>query len=357
MRTQITYLLSILFCAGLIAPAHAGPAAKEQSLVLLPVEGDSSIPQLGEELAQTMGKLGKAVQLSSLKLDDLLLAVECSNTSVACLQKIGQNVKADGLIVATTKKDSSGAVGLSLRWFDVKTGGDSGQASCALPVDPEARADKLVEAIQALFRLKLSSTSLREPAGGLAISSSVANVEIVMNGEPRGVAPLELRNLKVGKYDITARREGYVTWQGTTEVKVDQMTRLEIEMISQPAAPNRTGYINAIKAPTWIVAGAGVVSLAIGGAFGAHMRVQQNEMNEINGVTPSQIKQMQAAKDAGERDALAANICFGLGGGALLTAVILSYIDYRRANSPRDSGGKSARLLWGPGSVGLDVSF
>ena len=58
----------------------------------------------------------------------------------------------------------------------------------------------------------------------------------------------------------------------------------------------------------------------------------------------------------GERDALAANVLFGVGAAALVASAVLSYFDYQRTR-PAEASPKSAGLKIGPGAVQLDLTF
>lgn len=358
----------LLATLSLQLPAVAAPSpAPPPVTVLLPVEGEQLDPKLMDELARALAKVGKPVERSKLMLEDLMLAVGCINTSVACLQEFGRIIKAASLILVKVKK-SGGGLDLSLRWFDVKTGVDSGRAERRLPETPatapaegaaraaEQRADTLDAAVVALLGVRLPQPKT-EALGGLSISASVPQVEIVLDGKPRGSAPLHLRDLKAGSYSVEARREGYVTWRGRAEVRADDVGELHIEMVAREVAP---GYLESIGKPTWVVAGAGLASLIIASAFAAHFKATQDQFDQIEGITQQQIRNMQDLKSTGERDALAANICFGLGAAALVGAGVLSFLDYQRARrgSPRTEVSVSrARWHAGPAGVRLDVRF
>jgi hypothetical protein len=360
MRAQVAALATALLLST-STPATAAPTVQQGVLVLLPLEGERLIPTLIEEVERALGRVGRVVQRSSLKIDDLLLALGCGNTSVACLQKIGQSLKADSLILVSARQ-ATGAVEVTLRWFDVKSGGDSGTATRALPADAKARGELLLEATRAMLGIKVAAAApvvAPEPLGGLTITASVKDVEITFAGQPRGVAPLDLRNLPVGTYDVEARRKGFIGWQGKAEVKADQVTRLEIELVAARRSEEAPGFLESVRTSTWVIAGAGLAGIIIGSGFAAHFKATQNDFDELGGITLQEIRQLQDLKSTGERDALAANICFGIGGAALLTSVVLSYLDYRRArNAPPTTVEKSrAQWLVGPGAVRLDVSF
>jgi hypothetical protein len=292
--------------------------------------------------------------------------VECNTQSVQCLQKIGANIQMTALILAKASKGGEG-IELSLRWFDVESGGDRGRAMVVLPVakSPD-RTKLLLKAVRDLFGIKASSAAPPQAAtGGLAITSTVKFAEITIDGQSRGATPLELRNLKTGSYRVEASREGYVTWRGTAEVKADRMTRLVIEMAPTAATAPAPGFLDAIRVRTWVVAGVGAACLAAGIALGAHLGALQNEMDGLAGDTFAEIDRMEELKESGEREAVAANVMLGLGGGALLTSVVLAYLDYARGGqpageeSPAPGAGAEAgaTLLVGPGALGLRIVY
>lgn len=328
----------------------------QPGLVLVPVV-DPAAMGLTEALHKTLTSLGKPAQRSALSIDELMLAVGCSGQTIACLQQIGESIQCKGLIIGTARKTNKGVV-LSLRWFDVKSGGDSGRARVTLGDDPNARTKQVRDAVKDLFGLR--SVRPRKNRGGLEISTTVDDVEIFINGQSRGVTPLLLRNLKPGVYHLEAKSVGHVTWQGETEVRPDQTTRLEIEMEPAPEVPPSPGFLESIKTRTWVAAGAGAALMAVAIAFGAHMNAVQDDLNSLQGQTFAEIRQMEQLKETGERDALVANIFFGVGGAVLVASVVLAILDYSRGRSeraPAEQPKGPARLTIGPSSVGLSVSF
>jgi hypothetical protein len=362
MRVIRRSLLSLLLAVGAAGTA----AADETRPVLLPVEGDQSIRSLTDELELAFTRQGKKVQVSSLRLEDLMLAVGCKTTSIACLQSIGENVKASGLIISRARKLKEG-VELSVRWFDVKTGGDLGDFLRLLPAGPVEREKILDQAVHNLVTPPSTAPASREMTGSLSVSASLPFVEIVLEGQVRGTVPLEFRNLRAGAYTVIARREGYLTVQQTALVKPDQVTHLQFDMTVAPrSASGGSSYFEAIRPATWGVFGGGLLCIAVGAGFAAHLKATQDHLNQAQGITYQEIIQMRDYRDAGQRDALAANILFGLGGAALVASVVLSYFDYRRANQRESSEGRSAAtkgaqplsaVRLGPTSASLHLEF
>jgi len=144
--------------------SHRAPLLYAEGLrpVLLPVDGDSSIRSLADEIDRACEQIGQKVQRSSMRLEDLMLAVGCKTTSIACLQDIGQSIKASALIISSAQR-VRGGVRLSLRWFDVKSGGDLGELVRVLPNDAVERKKILGKMMPRVARR--ASSSLRARAG------------------------------------------------------------------------------------------------------------------------------------------------------------------------------------------------
>jgi len=333
--------------------------ASADTLVVLPVQGKKLPRSLQKELHDALKAAKRAFKSSPLALPDLMLAVECSKTTVGCLQKIGSSLGATSLLLSTGSVSTDGYQ-LELRWFDVKNGGDLGDLSLTLPrKNRRARARLLRQRLPDLFAAppKIAPAPkavIKAPVGELRITASAPRVEISIDGESRGSAPLSLRGLPLKTYSVVATQEGVEVWRGEAKVTAGTVTRLEIEVpVRELLSDNqRPGFLDSVRLQTWLVAGVGAACVATALAFGAHMRAQQNELDGLRGDTFEEIAQMQAAKDSGDRDALIANIMFGIGGGAVIAAAVMSYFDYRAA-----SRRGAVKAAVGPGSVSLHISF
>ncbi|MCC6749940.1 MAG: PEGA domain-containing protein, partial [Deltaproteobacteria bacterium] len=313
--------------------------------VLIPVEAEASLGFLTDELLQAFGRVGHRVQKSSLYLDDLMLAVACSQRSVACLQKIGRTVRATALLLASAKKEG-GEITLSLRWLDVGSGVDRGSATVLLPLEKGARATALDRAVRKLLGKAEPS---QKPAGGpaarpeppplampptgtLELSSLLPFVEVTIDGQPRGALPLRLDAVPPGHYAIVARRPGYRTWRSTVEVKVGRTVRVEIDLDKEGGrVVASSGFFESLRPHTWLTLGAGLSCFAIGAGFAAHLRSQQNAFDQTRGVTPAELTALRHYQDVGQRDATVANVMFGVGGGLVGVSVILAVVDYLTA--------------------------
>lgn len=111
----------------------------------------------------------------------------------------------------------------------------------------------------------------------------------------------------------------------------------------QTSAPPPQGPDNTL--PWGLVAGGGGL-IAVGAVFGGIAAVRASELSEARGVEP--VTRQQELADAVERNALVADIMFGVGGAAALTGIILVLVNETRgpvAVAPSTAGGSTGLVL------------
>jgi len=101
------------------------------------------------------------------------------------------------------------------------------------PVAPVA-PPKTVEPVPAASNATPSRTS-RPPEsgyrGGLALTSSPAGAQVVLNGKVVGETPVVLNDLPVGSRAIVVRRDGYSPWSASVRVVANQRTTVRATLI------------------------------------------------------------------------------------------------------------------------------
>ncbi|MCK5797217.1 MAG: PEGA domain-containing protein [Deltaproteobacteria bacterium] len=341
-----------------IAKIPAWAKVKTVTTVLFPLES-AQIPSLTREVVELASGLGRQVKPASLSPEEVMLAVGCNTYSVACLQQVGKMIRAPALILGKVKALPDGSVHLRLRRFDVVSGGDAGLAVVVLPPAPVARRVRLLAALRILFNIPALRPQVqpRQQQGEVVITASAPNATILLNGQPRGTAPLVLSGLTAGTYTVGAVKQGYDDWQGKIVVGPGPVRRLRIMMRRQPGASvGDPGFFGSVQPQTWIVGGLALTSFAIGVGFAADLSSRQNDFDRIEGNTPFEILELQDLKDTGERDALVANVMFAVGGALLATAGLLAYLDYRNS-APLRKHASSAAPSKAPGSVVSSVAL
>ncbi|MFZ5445059.1 MAG: PEGA domain-containing protein [Myxococcota bacterium] len=184
----------------------------------------------------------------------------------------------------------------------------------------------------------------REARGTLSISANLADAQVTLNGEFVGAPPLTL-TLKPGKYEVKVERRKYLSITRLLGVEANQETKADFKLLLKPgelpddqvvpalkkqdAAPPQTSV--SLSPLTWVLGG---VTLAAGGTglgFGLLARGQQKTLEA--GYDPDTMVYQGTRAQALEqnRNALIANISFGVAGAALIGTVISGIVDGTRA--------------------------
>jgi hypothetical protein len=96
---------------------------------------------------------------------------------------------------------------------------------------PSAAAGRTVEAVP-----PSSTTPRTSPSGyrgGLALTSTPAGAQVVLNGKVVGETPVVLNDLPVGSRAIVVRRDGYSPWSASVRVIANQRTTVRATLIPQ----------------------------------------------------------------------------------------------------------------------------
>jgi len=109
-------------------------------------------------------------------------------------------------------------------------------ASSAAPKAPEAPAPKAPQAPKA--------PKAPENAGRILVRSTPNGASVSVDGTPRGVTPLALRNLEMGTRSVTIARRGYLTETRRVSITKTRPARtldVRLAAASEPASPTPSG--------------------------------------------------------------------------------------------------------------------
>ena len=180
----------------------------------------------------------------------------------------------------------------------------------------------------------------REARGTLLLEVNLPDAQITLNGEFAGTPPLEL-TLKPGKYEVKVERKKYLPITRLVGVEANQQTRVELKLLLIPGQvaddqliptltrkrDDQTVQPLQLSALTWLLGGASLAAAGTGLTFGLIARGQERTLRE--GYDPEnglyQGTRAQALEQ--NRNAVVANLAFGLAGGALIGAVISGIVD------------------------------
>jgi hypothetical protein len=214
------------------------------------------------------------------------------------------------------------------------------------PLAPEA------EAVRARI------VELEQAPARLAIVSAPPGAEVRVDGAPLGEAPLELE-VAAGAHRLELRLPGYapssqplvLTYASRRVVEValapEPVASVEAPIEAEPVAPPAVVEVaepggRRLGPAAWATSGLAAGALLTGTVFGFMALDQESEFD---------LHPTEARADRGERDALVADICFGVAGASAITALVLWLRPHRAA--PRDA--TAARLSFG--GRGLRLEF
>jgi hypothetical protein len=182
----------------------------------------------------------------------------------------------------------------------------------------------------------------REAKGTLKVTTNVAEAAVTVNGEPAGVAPVTLQ-LKPGKHTVRLEKRSYLPVERLVTVEANQTAEEEFRLLLAPgerppeeleprvakapaAAPQDSG---ALRVPA--VAWAGyVAALGAGGGaiyFGSRAQRADALLKSNYDANAGVYHQPRTLALEGRRDALVANVLFGVAGVALGTAVTFTILE------------------------------
>jgi hypothetical protein len=184
----------------------------------------------------------------------------------------------------------------------------------------------------------------REARGTLVIEANLADAQLSVNGEFAGAPPLSL-TLKPGKYEVKAERKKYLPITRLVAVEANQETKLELKLLLIPGQVPDDQIVPALtrkneekqeqplqlSALTWILGASTLVAAGTGITFGVIARGQENTLRAGYDADTDLFQGTRAQALEQNRNALIANVAFGVTGAALVGTVISAIVDGTRA--------------------------
>ena len=265
---RVTFNAIVTAAAIAIAPVSA---AAEPRAGLLPLDVEGKLPPKGKETIGAeieaglqgtgatvvpAGELSSALGAKSKKAAAKKLAA-CRDAT--CLQGLATKVTATHLVRPTVRMEDSDYV-ISLELVDGATGEVVHQAS------QNCELCGLIEAQEVARSLAASLEDRLENMGTVAVQSTPPGAEVLVDGEPAGTAPLELR-LAAGEHSIVLRLSGHADEERRVVVEVGSKAALDAELASLAPVPDPKPARDrgALLRPLgWTSLGLGVASLGSG---------------------------------------------------------------------------------------------
>ncbi|MGA9523392.1 MAG: PEGA domain-containing protein [Myxococcaceae bacterium] len=261
----------------------------------------------------------------------------------------------DHAVVGALSRDEKSYL-LKLYLIDVKQGALVSSVDRSVLIASRRFKDDAAQAIPRMLRGE------REATGKLVVTTNVQDVEVWIDGEPRGRTPLELE-LKPGKYEVRLERKSYLPIRRLVDVDANQVNTPELRMLREPGAAPEEKLVPALVAkkaattesafripvPAWVALGAGAAAGATGIYFGTSAQRIERELKDGFDAQGGLYSGTRARALEGRQHALTANILFGVAGAAVVTGAVLTLLD------PGDDANVSVAPVAGPSGAGVQL--
>ena len=180
----------------------------------------------------------------------------------------------------------------------------------------------------------------REAHGTLMVEVNLADAQILVNNEFVGTTPVKM-SLKPGKYEVKVERKKYLPITRLVAVEADQEAKVELKLLLIPGqipdsqivpaltkkpdeAPAQTVQLSAL---TWILGSVTVAAAGTGLGFGLVAGSEEKALRDGYDSTTNLYLGTRAQALEQNRNALVANVAFGIAGAALIGTVISGIVD------------------------------
>ena len=133
--------------------------------------------------------------------------------------------------------------------------------------------------------------------GGLSVVTDPPGASVYVNGESRGVTPLQIDRIAAGEHRVTVVKDGYLENSRVVRVEAGRKQALELELTSSAGHPRSEAQVQSAGGggggvPTWVW-----IAAAAGGGTAAYLLVRDtNEPPTCSGVTATPSTGLQAAQ-------------------------------------------------------------
>lgn len=203
-----------------------------------------------------------------------------------------------------------------------------------------------------------------EARGTLVLTSNVPDARLFLNGALQGTGEVSLR-LKPGKYEVRGERNKYLSTTRLVNVEANQETREALQLLLKPgelpdapvaaAAPSKkveeAAEAASVSPVTWVLGGVAVAAGGLGLGFGIVARKQEDSLRGgYDAATQTYAGTRKTALEQ-NRNALIADVSFGIAGAAAISAVVVGIVS--GTSAPKSS--VTVAPIAGPSGGGLSV--
>ncbi len=241
--------------------------------------------------------------------------LECIG-SMACLGRVGVQLDVTEVIAGTVARDGARWV-FNVNRVDVRRGEITGRVFREVDGELGDVADALSAAVPELYRAPVRTATL-------VIACDVMGAEVSLDGAVLGAVRGELREagVEAGRREVRVSAPGYRTWR--REVRFAEGAEVHLEARLVPSV------VEEISPFAWIAGGLALAALVPAIALGVSSQATLAPTPEERASMAVTRAELLAFYDAREREAIAADVLFALGGAAAVATLVAFLVPERR---------------------------
>ena len=292
MKTaHLTLVLSFLLWSGVLA-AQEKPSAAILDLRGSTVDAEmiTTFSAIIRNEAQQLEKY-KIVNKLPINLDDIFMALGCSDVTQTCLDQAAKQLKVQVLVFGEIEKQED-IFKVTVKLYDAKSDKILNRLTRSIqPTDDPAIAFR--REIQDFF-----ASQTENPVTRLQIGSNVTGARIEIEGTFVGKAPLERKGLPAGTYKVTVSAPNHAPYEGSVSLTEGEdasiwakltptTTATENNVVENDPIPyeqpdpilKRTTDTRSLNWPALVVAGSGVALIGASLIVGGMLKGTENDIN------------------------------------------------------------------------------
>ncbi len=355
----------VALALGLLAGPWAGPGARRARaqddsepgarrriavLLLSVAEVDPEVADsLSEVLIGAVAARGGMTILGREEFEAQLDAGETDTlscvTSLACLGRVGVQLGVDEVIAGTIAR-REGVWVFNLNRVEVARGEVVGRVFREIAGDLGAVADALHAAVEEVYAPPPEPPPVEPPppaappSGVLSLAAPADGAEVFLDGAVLGAIEggrLERAGIEPGSHEVEVVAAGYALWART--VRVDPGATLHLD------ARLREAFDEHVHPLVWIAGAVAAASLATAIPLGVSSQETLALPLEARRQGTPRRAEALAFYEAREREAIAADVLYVLGGAAAVAAAVALFFPERTRRGLPERGGVRATGL------------
>lgn len=241
--------------------------------------------------------------------------LECIG-SMACLGRVGVQLDVTEVIAGTVARDGARWV-FNVNRVDVRRGEIAGRVFREVDGELGEVADALSAAVPELYRAPVRTATL-------VIACDVTGAEVSLDGAVLGAVHGELREegVEPGRREVRVSAPGHRTWR--REVRFAEGAEVHLEARLAPSV------VEEISPFAWIAGGLSLAALGPAIALGVSSQAQLEPTPEERGSMAVTRAELLGFYETREREAIAADVLFAIGGAAAVASLIAFLVPERR---------------------------